>query len=115
MDDIQDYQKFISRISESNWKIVYDKYELKAKVINEKDEEMDLDSLEFILGELGDLIEKKKEEVFGETFKQPLDELNRRKMGIKGYTLIDDFVQGGSREVFETFYDKSGLLNGKII
>jgi hypothetical protein len=110
MNQIQDYKKFISRISESNWKIVYDKYKLDAKVINEKDEEMDLDALEFILGELGDLVEKKREEVYGEPFKQPIDELNQKKMGIKNYTVIDDSVQEGSREVFETFYNKSGAF-----
>ncbi|MDI3091832.1 hypothetical protein [Priestia megaterium] len=110
MDDYKLVEDFVSNIIDSDLKIIFDKSTLKVKIVDKEENELDLDSLEFIFGELGDYVSRKKEEYYGEERTQPLDDLAKKRLDLEDYTLIHDFVYGNSRDIFEIYYDKKGIF-----
>lgn len=110
MDDYKVFNDFISNMMESDWKIVFDRRESKVEVVNDKGQEIDLDSLEFILGELGDYAERKREELYGEERKEPIDEFNIKRLKLQHYTVVNDTIYGNCRDIFEAYYDQAGTF-----
>ncbi|MFC3882029.1 hypothetical protein ACFOU2_00200 [Bacillus songklensis] len=110
MDKHELFKDVIAKFNNCNWKIVFDATQWQAKIVNDKGEEIDLKSLNFILAKLGDYAQRMNEEHYGEKRKEPLDEFTKRRLGLKDYTLLWDEVLVNTRYVFEAYHDSNGIF-----
>ncbi|KHD84266.1 hypothetical protein G4D61_09950 [Bacillus ginsengihumi] len=102
-------KEILANLTDQQWRIVFNKEDLQMKIINDRAEEMDIESLEIVLGELGDYVQRLKSKD-GLPLKAPIDEFNQRRLGINGYTLINDQQYGDYRDIFEVFYDQANIF-----
>jgi hypothetical protein len=110
MDKHELFKDVISKFSDFNWKIVFDSTQWQAKIVNDRGEEIDLESLNFILAELENYAQHMNEEHYGEERKEPFDEFTKKRLNLKDYTLLWDEVVDNTRNVFEAYHDDNGIF-----
>ncbi|WP_374989658.1 hypothetical protein Q5794_31340 (plasmid) [Priestia megaterium] len=103
------YQDRINKLSENNWKIEFDTEKLCVKVVNQKGEEIDFQTLELLFTLLQEDVTRKNEKVYKATRKAPYDEFSRKRLGITNYVLLEEEERGNSRTVKEA-YESDGIF-----
>ncbi|GGB31725.1 hypothetical protein F3157_03915 [Virgibacillus dakarensis] len=104
------FQQEIQKIREHEWSLSYDQDSHTANMINEFGELMDLKTFNFCLEVQKNTFYVRYKTQYGKKDKEPLDEVTKKRFGIKDYQLIQNEANGKSRDVFEVFSDDHDIF-----